>query len=272
MKYIVKQDATLIDYLLQFEKRTNIKRYFKYRLIQVNNQTVDHINMDIKIGDTIEIKQRLSHNLDIIYEDDDIIVINKPSGLLSISTDREKVKTAYHYVSEYVKSKQKNAKIFVVHRLDRDTSGVVMFAKNKAIKQKLQDNWNQIVKKRGYLAIVEGKIKPAKGTIQTHLKENKAQMVYVSSNGKIAITHYSTIQTYKNHSLVEIFLDTGRKNQIRVHMQYLHHPIMGDKKYGAKINQIGRLALHSHVLSFIDPRTKKLLTFEAQIPKEFNQF
>ena len=156
---------------------------------------------------------------------------------------RDRENTAYHLVSEYLKSKNKKAKVFVVHRLDKDTSGILMFAKNEEIKNKLQNNWNKIVYKRGYLAIIEGKLNKKSGTIKNYLDESKTQMVYITNNkkGKLAITNYQVLKETRYNSLVEIFLDTGRKNQIRVHMQSLGHSIVGDKKYGATTNPIKRM-------------------------------
>ena len=161
----------------------------------------------------------------------------------------------------------------MIHRLDKDTSGVLMFAKNEKIKNKLQNNWNKIVYKRGYLAIIEGRLKEKSGTIKNYLDESKTQMVYITNNkkGKLAITNFRVLKETKYNSLVEIFLDTGRKNQIRVHMQSLGHSIIGDKKYGATTNPIKRMALHSHVFAFIHPDTKKKMIFEAKYPEEFKK-
>ena len=148
-----------------------------------------------------------------------------------------KKKKRHHLVGEYLKSKNKNARVFIVHRLDKETSGVLLFAKNEIIKNKLQNNWNDIVYKRGYLAIIEGKLKKKHGTIKNHLDESKTQMVYIANNGKgkLAITNYKVLKESRYNSLIEVFLETGRKNQIRVHMQSLGHSIVGDKKYGAQL-------------------------------------
>ena len=172
-----------------------------------------------------------------------------------------------------MKSKNNKAKVFVVHRLDKDTSGVLMFAKNEIIKNKLQNNWNEIVYKRGYLAIVEGKLDKKKGQIKNYLDESKTQMVYVSNHrkGKLAITNYQVLKESRYNSLLEIFLDTGRKNQIRVHMQYLGHSIVGDKKYGAATNPLKRMGLHSHVFAFVHPDTKVKMEFKAAMPEVFKK-
>lgn len=272
MEYDVKKQMPLMEFLLQYEKKTTVKQYLNHQCILVNDKMVSQYNYPLLVGDKVTIQRKKSSNLDILYEDDEIIVINKPSGLLTIADEREKQKTAYHYVREYLKKKDKYTRIFIVHRLDRDTSGVLLFAKNEELKQLLQNNWNQIVKKRGYIALVEGKVKPEKATIQTYLSETKTRQVYVSKTGKLAISHYQVIKTYPNCTMIEVFLDTGRKNQIRVHMQSIHHPVLGDKKYGAKTNPLHRLALHSHVLSFKHPKTKQVMTFSSPIPKEFYRF
>ena len=146
-----------------------------------------------------------------------------------------------------------------------------MFAKNETIKNKLQNNWNKLVYKRGYLAIVEGHLQKKQGTIKNYLQESKTQHVYIAKQGKLAITNYQVLKETKNNSLVEVYLDTGRKNQIRVHMQSLGHSIVGDKKYGATTNPLKRMGLHAHVFAFRHPDTNQKMEFKAPIPDEFNQ-
>lgn len=274
-KYQVKNDVLLMDFLLNYYSKKNVKNLLKYKLVMVNENIISQFDFPLKKEDIVIVnkKEDNKHNLEIIYEDKELIVINKPSGLLSISGGNEKENTAYHLVSEYLKSKNKKAKVFVVHRLDKDTSGVLMFAKNEEIKNKLQNNWNKIVYKRGYLAIVEGKLNKKRGTIKNYLDESKTQMVYITNNkkGKLAITNYQVLKETRYNSLVEIFLDTGRKNQIRVHMQSLGHSIVGDKKYGATTNPIKRMGLHSHIFAFVHPDTKKKMIFEAKLPEEFKK-
>lgn len=211
--------------------------------------------------------------LDIIYEDKDIIVVNKEHHLLTISNEKEKEHTLYHEVSDYLKKKNPKNKVFIIHRLDKDTSGVILFAKNQNIKRLYQDNWNNLVKKRGYIAIVEGVVKEKKGTIKSYLVENSTQLVYTTKDtklGKLAITNYEVIQNNKEYSLVNIEIITGRKNQIRVHMKEFGHPIIGDKKYDSRKNPIRRLGLHANILIIENPITKKDMEFNAKIPKQFN--
>lgn len=207
--------------------------------------------------------------LDIVYEDKYIVVINKDAHLLTISTDNEKEKTLFHQVLMYERKKHKNNKIFVVHRLDKDTSGLVVFAKSIEVKNTLQDNWESV--KRGYVAVVEGITKES-GTVKSWLKENSAFISYSSdkpNDGKLAITKYKRIRYSKSYSLLEINILTGRKNQIRVHMKDINCPIMGDNKYGAKTNPLKRLGLCANSLEFNHPMTKELLKLEVKVPKEF---
>ena len=175
-------------------------------------------------------------------------------------------------VSDYVKSNNKRGFIFVVHRLDQDTSGILMFCKNEKIRDKLQENWNNVVKKRGYIALVDGKINGT-GTIRSFLMEDKRQFVYSSKNGigKEAITHYSVIKNNSNYSMLQVFIDTGRRNQIRVHLSEHGFPIVGDKKYRCKTNPIKRLCLHANILEFIHPVSKKIISIKCEVPDNFNQ-
>ncbi len=265
---IVKKEMTLIDFLLQSYNRKTVKNLLKYKQVYINEKPVSQHDYLLKINDHVEIKKAKSSSLDIIYEDDEFIVINKPYGLLSMSDGKEKEKTAYHQVSEYVKKQHHQNKIYIVHRLDRETSGIIMFCKNKKIRDLLQQDWNQIVTDRGYIAVVEGVMDRKKDVLKNYLVENKNQYVYITSKdkGKLAITHYQVIKETKYYSLLAIHLETGRKNQIRVQLAHLHHPITGDKKYGAKTNKINRLALHANRFAFIHPVTKKQFVFETECP------
>ena len=224
--------------------------------------------MAMEVGEIMAKKDKL----DIIYEDKEIIVVNKPSKLLTISTDNEKERTLFHKVITYQKQKNKNNKIFIVHRLDRDTSGIVLFAKSEDLKRKFQDNWDNLVKVREYVAIVEGKPTKDKGTVRSWLKETKTLLVYSSArmgDGKEAITHYRRVTGNKQFTMLDILIDTGRKNQIRVHMSDLGCPIVGDKKYNSKTNPIRRMGLHANKLVILHPVTGKEMTFECDIPNSF---
>ena len=274
-KYNVKESVILYDFLRNIFKKlskNNVKSLLHNEKVYVNNKLVTQYNYQLKENDIVEIKNKISNNIEIIYEDKDIIVINKPSGLLTISTEKEKSKTAYHLVMEYLKIKNKNNKIFVIHRLDRDTSGIIMFAKNEKTKHLYQDNWNDIIKKRCYYAIVDGKMNNNIGEIKSYLKE-KNNMVFSTSNkdGKLAITEYKVLKEKNTISLLDINIKTGRKNQIRVHMKENKTPILGDLKYGEKSKLIKRMALHAYKLELINPITKKIITYEVNMPNEFKK-
>lgn len=277
-EFIVEKEYTLFEYLLENIKnksKNNIKSLLINKCVSVNNIIITNHNFKLRKKDKIvvynkQIRNKF-YNINIIYEDKNTIVVDKPSSLLSIGTDKEKNITAYKLVMDYLKQKNKNNKIFVVHRLDKDTSGVLMFAKNENVKNLYQDNWNELVKKREYLGIIEGTVKDKTGTIKNYLKEDNFNKVYVSDNknGKLAITNYKLLKTNNKFSLLEININTGRKNQIRVHMSETLKPIVGDKKYGSKINPIKRLGLHAYMLKVIDPLDKKEKEFVSPIPIEF---
>ena len=272
-KYIVKENEILIEFLKKMFSnlsKNSVKSLLHNEKVFINGNMTTKYNYELNVGDVVEIREKVAKNIDIIYEDKDIIVINKPSGLLTVATEKEKNKTAYHLVMEYLKKKNKNNRIFVIHRLDKDTSGIIMFAKNERAKHLYQDNWNDIVKKRCYYAVIDGKMENKEGTIKSYLKEN-GNMVYSvkDRSGKLAITEYKVLKERKNISLLDINLKTGRKNQIRVHMKENKTPILGDLKYGEKSKLINRLALHAYKLELVNPVTKKLLTFEINMPNEF---
>ena len=208
--------------------------------------------------------------LDIIYEDKNILVVNKPSKMLTIS-DGTNASTLYEMAREYVKKKHKSNKIFIVHRLDKDTSGVVLFAKTEEIKKELQNNWNEIAK-REYIAILEGVLKENKGVIKNYLLEDRTHKVYVSKNqkGEYAETHFEVINRTNKNTVVRIFIKTGKKNQIRVAFASLNHPIIGDKKYGSKSNPIKRLGLHASKL--IIQMDDKKQEFCSKLPDNFTPY
>lgn len=210
----------------------------------------------------------------VVYEDEYLIAVEKASGILSIATDKEREKTAYNIVKNYVKSRNPLEKLFIVHRLDRETSGVMIFAKTEEMQQILQTNWQKMVLERTYVAVVEGKVEKNSDTIISYLKENSAFVTFSSDKeiegSKKAVTHYTVLKRSKGFSLVEANIETGRKNQIRVHMQSLGHSVVGDKKYGATTNPLGRLGLHAKSIIFKHPKTGKVLSFQTGIPAKFS--
>ncbi|MCX6356221.1 MAG: RluA family pseudouridine synthase [Candidatus Aureabacteria bacterium] len=214
----------------------------------------------------------LPQGLVILYEDRDILVVDKPPGLLTIGTDTEKERTAYFILTDYVRKGYPKSKkrIFIVHRLDRESSGILIFAKSEDAKYCLQNQWKETLKK--YLAVVHGNLEKTSGTITSYLTENKARVVYSTSDtkkGKLSHTAYRVLKQTKDFSLLEVDLLTGRKNQIRVHLAENGHPIVGDKKYGKGDRSHKRLALHALSISFKHPFSGKQLTFETKIPPYF---
>jgi len=278
----VLENTELMKFLmenLQGKSRNNIKSLLVHRQVRVGNKTVSQYNHPLESGNVVEVqwaKVRTSTSatkgVEILFEDDHVIVIAKDTGLLSMGTDKQQEKTAYNILKEHVKVTNPENKIFIIHRLDRDTSGVMMFAKTAEAQQIMQTNWKKLVQERTYVALVEGKIKNDSDTIITWLKENSAFVTYSSktdNGGKKAVTHYKVLRRNKGYSLAEVKIATGRKNQIRIHMKELGHPIVGDKKYGASTSPLKRLGLHAQVLAFKHPITDKLLRFETRIPKKF---
>ena len=279
--YQVKEESKLMDFLIMSmpqRKRTTIKNLLSHNQVAVNG--VPTTQFDTPLAPDDEVKVNLSREfrvfynrrLKLVYEDDDIIVVNKGYGLLSMGTDKIKDGTAYSILRDYLKWKDPRNKIFIVHRLDRDTSGLMVFAKSVEAKERLQHNWNNMVLSRKYLAVVEGNPDPEEGEVRSYLAENSRFEVYSTNNpeeGQLAVTRYKTLRSRNGLSLMEVSLDTGRKNQIRVHMKDLGHPITGDRRYGAKSSPIHRMALHAQTLRFVHPITRKDMNFSTPIPASF---
>ena len=273
-KLIVLYNDELFNYLrnnLVSKSKNNIKSLLKNECVYVNNKLVTKYNYIVNKNDVIVIGKNIkkdNFNLKIIYEDNDIIVVDKPTKILTISNDKEKEKTLYREVSNYLKKEKK--KVFVIHRLDFDTSGVIMFAKSQKVQQLYQDNWNNLTKVREYTAVVQGKTNN-KGHIESYLKMSKSLQVYSSKNkdGLFSITDYERIKFNDKYSMLKILISTGRRNQIRCHMYDIGHPIVGDLRYKSKDNSLGRLALHANRLEIINPISNKLMIFTSEIPKEF---
>lgn len=279
--YHVTEDAPLLDFLIGAmpqRKRTAVKNLLGHNQIAVNGIPTTQFDMPLKEGDEVkanltrEFRVFYNRRLKLVYEDDDIIVVNKGYGLLSMGTDKIKEGTAYSILRDYLKWQNPRNMLFIVHRLDRDTSGLMVFAKTQEAKDKLQHNWNNMVISRKYLAVVEGKPEPEEGEVRSYLAENSRFEVYSTDKpeeGQLAVTHYRTLRSRNGYSLMEVSLDTGRKNQIRVHMKDLGHPIAGDRRYGAKSSPIHRMALHAQTLRFIHPITRKDMNFSTPVPASF---
>lgn len=274
-------DGRLIDYLKGLGySRTKIKQLLKYRAVAVNGQVTASLSHPVLYGDTVAVSKEKhepvkapSLGIRIVYEDDALIVIEKPAGLLTIASETEKVRTAYYQLNEFLKQRStgERERIYIVHRLDRDTSGLLVFAKSEAAKQSLQGSWKTAEKR--YCAIVEGTPVKKAGEIESNLSETKSLKVYSgreSDRTKYAKTKYRIMQCSRVYTLLDLVLETGRKNQIRVHLADIGHPVAGDKKYGARTDPFKRLALHACLLSFNHPATGQRMCFESAMPGQFN--
>ena len=216
-------------------------------------------------------QRHLPHGLILLYEDKDVLVVNKPTGLLSIASGTEKQKTAYWILAEYLRRKGEKRRPAVVHRLDKDTSGILLFVKSERVKKFFMDNWNDRIPLRRYIAVAEGIINEAEGVIDQPLGEDSSKRVVVRSDGQKAVTRFSTLRTGGSYSLVALELETGRRNQIRAHLDWFRHPIAGDTKYRSRTNPLNRLCLHAETLHFYHPISGQLMQFEAKAPDGFHR-
>lgn len=284
LEFTVKEETTLLPFLLNampHRGRNSVKSILRRGQVSVDQINETKYNYELEVGQKVSIlknkaarKQGALVGLSILYEDDDIIVVHKEAGLLTIANKREKERTAHYQLMQYVRKEHPRNRVFIVHRLDQATSGVMVFAKNEYAKNTLQKNWQKQVQHRGYVALVEGKFTKEAGSITSWLNETKTHRMYSSfteGDGQFAKTKYKLIQANESFSLVDVELITGKKNQIRVHMNDLGHSVVGDKKYGAKTNPINRLGLHAKHLSFIHPTTGKLISFTSPVPRVFWQ-
>lgn len=279
--FTVAEAAPLIEFLasaMPERKRTAIKQLLKYDQVKVNGNVTSQFDTALEPGTTVEVNFTRpfvtfrNRRMQLVYEDEHIIVANKGYGLLSMGNDKIKEGTAYSILRDYVKDQDPHNKLFIVHRLDQHTSGLMVFAKTMQAKDGLQHNWNNMVRRRQYVCVVEGKLDEPQGEVRSYLAENSQHQVYSTQNpdeGQLALTRYKAVKSAHGYTLVEVELETGRKNQIRVHMHDLGHSITGDRRYGAKTSPIHRLALHARTLEFIHPITRKLLSFSTPVPAPF---
>ncbi len=289
----VAEPAQLMDFLIAKMggmARSSVKQLLGQRRVKVGNAIQTRHDFPLKAGDIVTVSSgrgnsQLTHpKLRIVYEDDDLIVVNKQPGLLTVAaTSGSSETTAYSILRAYVKKQNARAGIYVVHRLDRETSGLLVFARSEELQHYMRQYWRELVTERTYIAVAEGVLEPQEGKITTWLTEDKRNAVVYSSpmddGGDIAITNYKTLRVASNpltpqYSLVELHLETGRTNQIRVHLASKGCPVVGDRKYGHgnETSPIDRLCLHAKVLAFIHPVTEKTVRFESPVPKEFNRF
>ncbi len=277
----VKEEGDLMSFLLEmipFKNKNNIKSLLLNHQVEVNGKIVSKHNHIVKPNSEVKIKWERSpvtksfRGFSIVFEDEHLIVIDKHAGILSVGTEGERDNTAYSFLSKHVKREGPDKKIFIVHRLDKETSGLMVFARSQEIQHLMQDNWKDVLVERAYIAIVEGVIEEDEGVVSSYLHENNAYVVFSDQNpegGKKAVTNFKVLKRTLEYSLLEVRLATGRKNQIRVHMKEIGHPIINDKKYGASTNPINRLGLHSKILGFVHPVTGKVMRFETPMPRKF---
>lgn len=300
--YKVNRSDELLEFLLKKcnTSRNNVKSLLVRKQVLVNGRVVTQYNYLLAKDDEIKLSRKpvkdgavatqptarrnvktaqpsfSLRDLKIIYEDEDFIAIDKPVGLLSVESDKETV-CAYGLVAEYLQRADKNARPFQLHRIDKETSGVLVFAKNIKIHSMLKMHWGELVQLREYYAVADGVLEEKSATVTTYLKENVNNIVYSTKDptGQKAITHYEVLKENNGYSLLRVKIDTGRKNQIRVHLQGLGCPIVGDDKYGKKSdeekvrNPLGRLGLHASRLEFIHPVTKEVVGISAGVPSAF---
>lgn len=285
-KFVTKNEIGLLEFLTATGySKTKVKQLVKYRAISVGRVPVSRLDHALLPGNEVIIKTekemgeeaRPCQGLTIIFEDEAVIVIDKSAGLLTIATEKEKNKTAYYRLTAWLKERSGSPRerIFIVHRLDRETSGLLVFARNETVKRALQDKWQETDKK--YNAIVEGVPKEQSGRIAGNLREAKSLRVYSvpasDPEGRPCVTNFKLLKEAAagDYALLEITLETGRKNQIRVHLADIGHPVAGDKKYGAHTDPIGRMALHANYLAFVHPVTGKRMEFQSDLPAKFNK-
>jgi 23S rRNA pseudouridine1911/1915/1917 synthase len=274
MKYIAPANLTLLEALSHLSpqsSKTTLRSWIKEGRVYIDQAPTKTATEIVLKGQLVTVSNRkkfLPQDIEVLYEDQDFVVIDKPNNLLSVAAAFENEETAHGILKNYYRPR----KVFIVHRLDQDTSGVMLFALNQHAHEKLKEIFENHDIQRSYTAIVEGQMESLSGTWKNYLYEDDQYFVHTTEDperGREAITHYKTLATSKKYSWLNLTLETGRKNQIRVHCQKAGHPVVGDKKYGGHASPIKRLCLHAHLLAFIHPITKKKLRFESPIPEEF---
>ncbi|MBQ9286147.1 MAG: RluA family pseudouridine synthase [Bacteroidaceae bacterium] len=280
-EHVVREDTTLLEFIMQAMdgiSRNKAKDILAGHGVTVDRHNTTRFDEPLHVGQVVRISkhkrnnQLLNQYVKIVYEDKDLVVIEKAPGILSMPATAKQY-SVKQVLDEYFAKRHFKCTAHTVHRLDRETSGLMMYAKDIEIAKVLEADWKEIVYDRRYVAVVSGEMEREGGTIESWLKDNKAYVTYSSTSdpggGKYAVTHYHTLKTTPQHSLVELKLETGRKNQIRVHMQDIGHPVLGDNKYGNGRDPLGRLCLHAYRLHFFHPRTGERMLFETPFPKEF---
>lgn len=281
--YKVTRQCTLLDFLINdipSNNRTKAKKMLSMKMVYVDKVITSQFDTPLNPGQIVQIAKKgnpyelRNKFVDILYEDPFIIVVNKADGIVSVPLPNSKETSVKSILDEYVKRRNKRFSIHTVHRLDRGTSGVMVFAKRRDVQQQMIAQWHEAVRDRRYIAVVQGKMEKGHGVVSSWLSDDKRYVVFsspVDNGGKYAVTNYKTLKTNDDMSLVELKLETGRTNQIRVHMKELKHPIIGDDKYGCPLNPAKRLCLHAFLIDFIHPVTGERLRFETPIPEIFRQ-
>ena len=281
-RYVVEKDDLLLNWLLEHAEhlsKSKIKSTLSGRGIVVNGKTVTQFDYPLKAGMKIAVSKTKQNDtfksryVKIVYEDRYLVVIEKNVGILSMAAGHSSLNVK-KVLDDYFKKTRQKCTAHVVHRLDRDTSGLMIYAKDLVTEQLLEHDWHNIVYDRRYVAVVSGEMEEDEGTIANWLMDNKAYITFsspVDNGGKYAITHFHTLDRTTEYSLVEYRLETGRKNQIRVHSADMGHPVCGDIKYGNGDNPIDRLCLHAYMLCFYHPVTHEAMTFETPIPIAFRR-
>ena len=277
----VEHGQPLLEFLLEHVKtlsRSKIKQTLQGRGVIVNGKPVTQFDFPLKSGMKVAVSRSKKNNetlrsryVRIVYEDRWLVVVEKQAGILSMAAGHSSLNVKA-VLDDYFRKARQPCNAHVVHRLDRDTSGLMVYAKDKQTEQQMERSWHQMVYDRRYVAVVSGQMEQDSGTIQSYLKDNKAFFTYSSptdNGGKLAVTHYATLDRSRDFSLVEFKLETGRKNQIRVHSADIGHPVCGDVKYGDGSDPVGRLCLHAFLLCFYHPVTRQPMEFETPFPTAF---
>lgn len=274
MQYIALSDGSLLEILVELfphSSKNTLRSWIKEGRVEIDQIPAKNASLKVLKDQCITVGKRkkiIQPDIPILYEDRDLVIIDKPSGLLSVAAAFEKEDTLHALLKEHYRPR----KVFVVHRLDQETSGVMVFALNQEASDRLKNLFESHAIERAYTAIIEGELPVPNGTWKSYQYEDSQYMVHETSDktkGRLAVTHYHTLSSSKRYSLLELRLETGRKNQIRVHCQSAGHSVVGDKKYGAKSNSLKRLCLHAHLLAFQHPFSKKEMRFESPVPEEF---
>ena len=281
--FTVTEETTLLPFLYQCMpsmSKTEVKSMLKYKHVAIKGSAVTQFDIPLYTGDTVDVNFGRSFykfnnpQVKVLFEDKWMVVIEKASGLLSVANDTAREKNAYHIMRDYVRHDNPDAELYVCHRLDQYTSGILIFAKDEALMNEMRANWDFYVKERKYICVTENIPARQEDTIESLLTQNEHLRVHSTNDetvGRLAVTHYKVLQTRGRYALVDVEIFTGKKNQIRVHMSEMGCPIAGDVKYGAETNPVRRLMLHNYRLTFVHPVSGETMRFTLPIPSVFRK-